>query len=193
MTLKLSRRLTLGLAISALFGSAAVAAPANVPSIWEGKKMYESFLKDGTGFSYPGSQGKPKAVMAFDTQCPDCMKIYKNLQPLLGQVDIIFYPIAYLNIHSEPQGSTILASKEPFKVFEQQHEHFKDPGFRGIRYDLKKLPDELRNKVWTNTKLHRRSGCRAVPYGVFKNSKGEYVPFDENMTTEELKKLFELN
>ena len=41
--------------------------------------------------------------------------------------------------------------------------------------------------------LHRRSGCRAVPYGVFKNSKGEYVPFDENLTTEELKKVFELN
>jgi hypothetical protein len=31
-----------------------------------------------------------------------------------------------------------------------------------------------------------------VPYGVFKNSKGEYVPFDENLTTDELSKLFEL-
>lgn len=30
----------------------AQAAPANVPSIWDGKKMYDSFLKDGTGFSF---------------------------------------------------------------------------------------------------------------------------------------------
>ncbi|MBS6157654.1 MAG: Tat pathway signal protein, partial [Sutterella sp.] len=57
---------------------------------------------------------------------------------------------------------------------------------------LAKLPEDLRNKVWTNTKLHRRAGCRAVPYGVFKNSKGEYKPFDENLSTEELAALFEV-
>ena len=37
----------------------AQAAPANVPSIWDGKKMYDSFLKDGTGFSFPH---KPNAL-----------------------------------------------------------------------------------------------------------------------------------
>ena len=84
------------------------------------------------------------------------------------------------------------ASKEPWKKYDEQHEHFRDPEFRGIRYDLAKLPDDLRNKVWTNTKLHRRAGCRAVPYGVFKNSKGEYKPFDENLSTEELAALFEV-
>ena len=40
--------------------------------------------------------------------------------------------------------------------------------------------------------LPRRCGCRAVPYGVYLNSKGEYVPFDENLTTDELAKIFEL-
>ena len=135
----------------------AQAAPANVPSIWDG------------------------------------MRLFTRIKPLLNDVDVIFYPISFMNIHSEPQGTTILMSKDPAKTFEEQHEHFKDPDFRGIRYDVSKLPEDLRNKVWTNTKLHRRSGCRAVPYGVFKNSKGEYVPFDENLTTEELKKVFELN
>ena len=157
----------------------AQAAPANVPSIWDGKKMYDSFLKDGTGFSFPHKPNAPVAVVAFDTQCPDCMRLFTRIKPLLNNVDVIFYPISFMNIHSEPQGTTILMSK--------------DPDFRGIRYDVSKLPEDLRNKVWTNTKLHRRSGCRAVPYGVFKNSKGEYVPFDENLTTEELKKVFELN
>ena len=116
----------------------------------------------------------------------------ENVKPLLSKVNVIFFPIAFLNINSEPQGSTILASKEPWKKYDEQHEHFRDPEFRGIRYDLAKLPDDLRNKVWTNTKLHRRAGCRAVPYGVFKNSKGEYKPFDENLSTEELAALFEV-
>lgn len=89
------------------------------------------------------------------------MKFTENVKPLLSKVNVIFFPIAFLNINSEPQGSTILASKEPWKKYEEQHEHFRDPEFRGIRYDLSKLPDDLRNKVWLNTKLHRRAGCRA--------------------------------
>ena len=170
----------------------AQAAPANVPSIWDGKKMYETFKAQGTGFSYPGPADRPVAYVAIDPQCPDCMKFTENVKPLLSKVNVIFFPIAFLNINSEPQGSTILASKEPWKKYEEQHEHFRDPEFRGIRYDLSKLPDDLRNKVWLNTKLHRRAGCRAVPYGVFKNSKGEYKPFDENLSTEELAALFEV-
>ena len=170
----------------------AQAAPANVPSIWDGKKMYETFKAQGTGFSYPGPADRPVAYVAIDPQCPDCMKFTENVKPLLSKVNVIFFPIAFLNINSEPQGSTILASKEPWKKYEEQHEHFRDPEFRGIRYDLAKLPEDLRNKVWTNTKLHRRAGCRAVPYGVFKNSKGEYKPFDENLSTEELAALFEV-
>lgn len=181
--------LAFGVAASA---SAVQAAPANVPSIWDGKKMYDSFLKDGTGFSFPHKEGAPVAVVAFDTQCPDCMRLLSRLKPLLNDVDVKFYPISYMNIHSEPQASTILTAKKPYEEFEAQHEHFKDPDFRGIHYDISKLPDDVRNKVWTNTKLHRRSGCRAVPYGVFKNSNGEYIPFDENLTTDELRKVFEL-
>jgi hypothetical protein len=160
--------------------------------IWDGKKMYETFKAQGAGFSYPGPADRPVAYVAIDPQCPDCMKFTENVKPLLSKVNVIFFPIAFLNINSEPQGSTILASKEPWKKYDEQHEHFRDPEFRGIRYDLAKLPDDLRNKVWTNTKLHRRAGCRAVPYGVFKNSKGEYKPFDENLSTEELAALFEV-
>ena len=98
----------------ALGAQSAHAAPASVPVIWDGKKMYESFAKEGTGISSKGPAGRPKAYVAFDTQCRDCWQ------------------------------------------------------------------------------LHRRSGCRAVPYGVFKNSKGQYLPFDERLTVEELKQLFEL-
>ncbi|WP_435889090.1 thioredoxin fold domain-containing protein, partial [Turicimonas muris] len=166
------------------------ASPAKVPVIWDGQKMWDSFLKDGTGFSSPDGEGKPLALVAFDTQCPDCMTLQKRIKPLEKYIHVIYYPISYLNIHSEPQATTILTSLDPYKIFEQQHEHFKDPDFRGIRYDISKLPESVRSKVWTNTKIHRRVGCRAVPYGVFKTPDGKYLPFDENLTTAELAKLF---
>lgn len=177
----------------AVAAPAVEAAPANVPVIWDGRKMWETFEKDATGFSFPHKAGSPKAYVAFDTQCPDCIRLYDRIKPILNRVNLVWCPVAFLNIHSDPQGASILSAKDPAAKFEEQHEHFRDAGFRGFRYDITKLSDEVRNKVWMNTKLHRRSGCRAVPYGVYKNSKGEYVPFDENLTTAELTALFELS
>lgn len=193
----LSRRKTLTLgaaaAASATLGTVAApaaAAPAKVPSIWEGEKMYTSFAEKATGLSYPGPAGRPKAYVAFDCQCPDCIKLMESIAPLYKYVDVVWCPISFLNIHSEPQGTTILMSKTPWKKLDEQHEHFRDADMRGIKYDIAKLDPKVRDSVWTNTKLHRRCGCRAVPYGVFKNKKGEYLPFDENMKTKELAELF---
>ena len=191
-----SRRDTLigGIASLLTLGTfSAHAAPASVPVIWDGKKMYESFEKEGTGISSKGQAGRPKAYVAFDTQCRDCWQLHRKLAPFMDKIEFVFCPISFMNIHSEPQATTILIDKDPLAKLEEHFAHFTDIEFRGIHYDLvEKLPVEIRDKVWTNTKLHRRAGCRAVPYGVFKNSKGQYLPFDERLTIEELKQLFEL-
>lgn len=191
-----SRRDTLIGAIASLLtlGTfSAHAAPASVPVIWDGKKMYESFEKEGTGISSKGQAGRPKAYVAFDTQCRDCWQLHRKLAPFMDKIEFVFCPISFMNIHSEPQATTILIDKYPLAKLEEHFAHFTDIEFRGIHYGLvEKLPVEIRDKVWTNTKLHRRAGCRAVPYGVFKNSKGQYLPFDERLTIEELKQLFEL-
>ena len=194
MTTTLTRRSLLGAAVLCAAAAQPVfAKPASVPSIWDGRKMYETMEKDGTYFTYPGSSGRKVAHVFIDTQCPDCDRLFTRLQPLFSRVEVRFYPISFMNIHSEPQATTILMAKAPWKLFDRHHEHFRDADFRGLRYGkVEALPVELRNKVWTNTKLHRRCGCRAVPYGVFKNSRGEFVPFDENLTTRELQGLFEL-
>ena len=191
----ISRRSALALAAAAVTGAVsapAVSAPAKVPTIWEGKKMYESFAKEGHGFSYPGPAGRSKAYVAIDTQCPDCMRLMERIRPLQDKIDVVYFPIAWMNIHSDAQGALIFASDKPWEVLDAQHEHFRDEGFRGLRYDITKLSEKYRNWCWDNSKLHRRCGCRAVPYGVFKNSKGEYVPFDENLLTAELAELFEV-
>lgn len=191
-----SRRDTLigGIASLLTLGTfSAHAAPASVPVIWDGKKMYESFEKEGTGISSKGQAGRPKAYVAFDTQCRDCWQLHRKLAPFMDKIEFVFCPISFMNIHSEPQATTILIDKDPLAKLEEHFAHFTDVEFRGIHYGLvEKLPVEIRDKVWTNTKLHRRAGCRAVPYGVFKNSKGQYLPFDERLTVEELKQLFEL-
>ena len=52
----LSRRKALLGAASLAVAAAApavTAAPANVPVIWDGKKIWESFEKDATGFAFP--------------------------------------------------------------------------------------------------------------------------------------------
>ncbi len=178
--------------VGLLAAGVAQAKPAVVPPIWDGKKMYESLEKDGTGFTNPAAAGSPKAYVIFDTQCPDCIRLMDRLRPLLDRVQITFFPIAFMNPHSDPQATVILTAKDPFAKLEEHHVHFRDPNFRGLQYDITKLPMDVRQKVWTNTKLHRRSGCRAVPYGVFKNAKGEFIPFDENLNTDELAAVFGL-
>ncbi|MCF0253425.1 MAG: Tat pathway signal protein [Duodenibacillus sp.] len=189
---QLNRRRALALGALALAAAGAQARPASVPPIWDGKKMWESFEKDATGFSYPGPAGRRKAWVAFDPQCPDCIRLMERMAPLAAKVEAVWCPISYLNIHSEPQGTAMLIAEKPWELLDKHHEHFRDADFRGIRYDVSKLPEAVRDKVWTNTKLHRRCGCRAVPYGVYKSSQGEYRPFDENLTTEELAELFEV-
>lgn len=193
----ISRRKALVLATASLASGMAAAPvcaePTVVPPIWDGEKMYTSYEKDGTGISHPGPTGRPKAFVTFDTQCPYCIQLMERLKPYYDRIDVIYIPVTLLSIHSEPQATTMLLDKNPHLKLQEHHDTFRNPDFRGIRYgNVNALPVELRNKVWTNTKIHRRSGCLIVPYGVFKNSKGQYVPFDHKITRAELAKLFEL-
>ena len=67
----LSRRKALLGAASLAVAAAApavTAAPANVPVIWDGKKMWESFEKDATGFAFPCKKGSRTAAVA--VRCP---------------------------------------------------------------------------------------------------------------------------
>ena len=106
---------TAAAAAAAVFPGAVAAKPANVPVIWDGKKMWETFEKDGTGFSFPHKPGSPKAYVTFDTQCPDCIRFYDNIAPLLDNINLVWCPIAFLNIHSDPQGAAILIARTRLK------------------------------------------------------------------------------
>ena len=182
----------MGLCAVAAAATPAAAEPMQVPVIWDGKKMWDTFSENAIGFSKPGRAGRARAYVAFDTQCSDCIRLLKHIRPLLDDIDVVWCPVAFMGIHSEPQGATMLASRDPWAKFVEHHDTFVGRKPRGITYDARALSEEVRTAVWTNTKLHRRCGCRSVPFGVFKNSRGEYCPFDNNLTRDELKKLFEL-
>ena len=135
---KLTRRSALGLAAAALALSttAAQAKPAKVPEGWDGKKMYETMTKDGVGFRSPTPASvKKTAHVFFDTQCPDCIRLMDRIMPLQDRIAVVYYPIALLNPHCEPQGALILGSKDPYAMLIKHHEHFRDKDFRGLRYE----------------------------------------------------------
>jgi hypothetical protein len=163
---------------------------------WWGQGMYEELEKKGMGIAAPGPAGRKKAFIAFDTQCPWCHHLHKQLIPLYDRVEVVWFPVATLTIWSEPQGAMMLAAEDPWKLFLHHMDIFrKDDRPRGIAVDPAKIwniPLKFREGVWTNSKIIRRNVCRTVPYGVFKNSKGEFIPLYSRLTTEELAKIFEL-
>ena len=200
----MKRRQMLAAIAAAAAAPAALAAEASgapkkvwpkVPEGWYGEGMYQDLAKDGTGVTAPGTEGLPTAYIAFDPQCPWCEKLHRAATPRYSKVRIIWCPVAVLNINSEPQGSMILSASDPWKKFLEHEDHFHDAAFRGLPVDQKevwKLPEKIRAKVWTNSKIVRRNGTRTIPFGVFRTAKGEYRAIYSGMTTEDLKKVFDL-
>ncbi len=166
-----------------------------VPAEWYGEGVWNDLTEKGTGVVAPGPEGRPVAYIAFDTQCPWCEKLHRALEPLYRQVKVVWFPVAVLNVNSEPQGSMILSAEDPWKKFLEHEDHFLDAEFRGLKVDQKevwKLDPAIRQKVWENSKIMRRNGTRTIPYGVFKTPDGQFVPIYSGMKTEELRKLFGL-
>ncbi|MCI5850236.1 MAG: Tat pathway signal protein [Sutterellaceae bacterium] len=195
----MKRRQILAAAAATCFAAAAPAQAKKVwpkvPVGWYGEGMFEDLAAKGTGVSAPGSEGRPVAFIAFDTQCPWCEKLFKAAAPLNDRVKIVWCPVATLNINSEPQGSMILSAEDPWAKMKEHQEHFHDESFRGLPVDQKevwKIPEKARKAVWENSKIVRRNGTRTIPFGVFKAANGEYRAIYSGMSTDDLKRVFGL-
>lgn len=170
------------------------------PSDWYGEGMYTDLLEKGMGIKSPSectSPNRRKLLLTFDTQCPWCHRLHEALKPLYPFVTVIWYPVATLGIHSEPQGSAMLASVNPWKAFLAHMNGFrsdiKPRGKTLTQSEIERLPMKVREAVWTNSKIHRRTACRTVPFGVYRNTRGEYVPVWSGMKTDELAQLLEVS
>lgn len=192
--LKLNRRVALT-AVAAVAAACSLPVQAakempRIPTDWDPETMYKDLEKKGLGVSFKGPVGRPKAFVCIDTQCPWCEKLIRAALPLKDKIDFHWFPCAELSIHSEPQGSTILSDADPEKKLLEHVEKFNSPEFKGIRYDLDKIPEKFRTVVWTNSKIFRRTACRSIPFGVYIDKQGKYQAIYSGMKTEQLAALF---
>ena len=170
-----------------------------VPTDWWGQGMYEDLVEKGTGIAAPSKAPAEKGslLICFDTQCPWCHKLFKELKPLNDKVRIVWYPIALLSVWSEPQGALLLSQKDSYAALEKHIDVFRQTDEpRGIKVDPAHVWDisrRMRNAVWVNSKIFRRNGCRLTPFGVYRNSRGEYVPVYSRLQTAELAKILEVS
>ena len=165
-----------------------------IPFGWNGKKMIDAvsgqvpMLQQGSrGFSYPGPEGRPVAYFVFDTQGENSIRMIERLKPLLHDIDIHFYPVAYLNWRSGPQGAQILGAAEPWRALDHHIVRFSDPETRGLRVSRTGDRPAMESAVWANGKVYREVGGRDVPFGVFKSGPNRYVPFNGSLTEEDFR------
>lgn len=161
-----------------------------VPTDWNGEGLYAELLEKGMGIaSSRHDKDRPLLLITFDTQCPWCHR----LKPLYPRVTVVWYPVATLSIHSEPQGSAMLASPNPWDAFCKHMDEFradiKPRGRTLTAKEIEALPLRLREGIWMNSKIHRRAVCRTVPFGVFRTGTGNYVPVYSRMKTADLASL----
>ena len=188
--LKLNRRaaLTAAAAVAAACSLPAQAAKEmpRVPTDWDPDTLYKDLQEKGLGVSFAGPAGRPKALVCIDPQCQWCVKLIKDALPLKDKIDFVWYPCAELNIHSEPQGATILAAENPEKKLLEHEDLYSSKEFKGIKYDLAKIPVKFRDAVWINSKIFRRTACRVIPFGVMRDKEGKYHAIYSGMKTEDL-------
>ena len=162
-------------------------AKPTVPTDFNPEEFFVELAERGTGLVIGNKNAKIEVSVVFDTQCPWCVWLYNQFKPFEDRVKFNWYPTAVLNSWSELQGTAIIASKDPAATFRENEAHFRD-AFRGLDVRGKDFPFELKKKVWENSKIARRSGCRVVPFCVLKIPDGRFIPFPK-VTSEEFAKI----
>ena len=195
--MSLSRRQILsGIVLSPFAAAAGTVAAAQkrtwpekprVPTDFNPEEFFVELAENGTGFVIGNKKAKLEVSIVFDTQCRWCVWVYNQLKPFEDRVKFNWYPTAVLNSWSELQGAAIIASKDPAAAFRENEAHFRDE-FRGLDVRGKDFPFEIKKKVWENSNIARRSGCRVVPFCVLKTPEGRYIPFPK-VTSEEFAKI----
>ncbi len=142
--------------------------------------MYKNLLEKGNGISkHPKDSPLPKVLIITDTMCPWCSKLFLESEPLTDEINFIWYPVCVLGDPSVTQAAYILQSENPWETLKEQESTFKNET-KGIDTTGKEIKPDFRKKIWDNAKIFRRAGGTVVPFGVYKNSDGKFIPFFES-------------
>lgn len=145
------------------------------------------------GFSVGQQMAANTVYVFFDPQCPHCGTLWKNAQPLLSRVRMVWVPVSLLSKASTPQGAYLLSVPDA-QAKMNEHEASLSARTGGISVPLSGVSAEFKNKIEQNTKIFNALGARSVPYVVYRHTKtGEPSTSAGALPTEALSSLLGLS
>lgn len=121
----------------------------------------------GTGIGVGQKLARNVVYVFFDPQCPHCAALWLAAKPLLGELHMVWIPVAFINPLSAPQGAALLGAADPAAALDA-HETKVSEGDYGST--PAKVPPQLLREVQANTKLWTRLGADVVPYALYENA-----------------------
>jgi thiol:disulfide interchange protein DsbG len=162
------------------------AQPAALPG------AVETVIAKGTGFAVGANMMAAKVLyVLFDPQCPHCAHLWETSKPLVGQIRVVWMPVAFIGPKSAPQGAAILAAADPAAAM-NAHEARLIAGQGGMETPANPDP-ALLAKVQANTALWHELKGESVPMLIFKDpATGQSSTLEGALDTEQLKQVLRL-
>jgi thiol:disulfide interchange protein DsbG len=148
--------------------TASARAPQPPGSVVPAPGAVDAVIAGGTGFAVgAGMMATRVLYVFFDPQCPHCGRLWETTKPLLGQIRVVWMPVAFMTAKSAPQGAAILSAENPGNAMDA-HEVLLSQNRGGM--DASATPDPaLLAKIKTNTSLWQTLKGESVPFIVFKD------------------------
>ena len=186
------RHFSLLCASAGLMGLSALPALAEQPRLkMDAEKAYK-LAATGTGFATGPMMAANTVYVFFDTTCPHCAHLWKNLLPLQSKVKVVWLPTGFLRPISAKQGTTILMAPNPAAAMNENED--KLMAHQGGITVAPTLNDEVMAKVKANTViLGDKLGADSVPLVLFRNARtGAYAAHAGAAETAQLSAMFGL-
>jgi thiol:disulfide interchange protein DsbG len=149
-------------------------------------------IAGGTGFAVgAGMMATRVLYVFFDPQCPHCGRLWEATKPLLGQIRVVWIPVAFMTAKSAPQGAAILSAENPGNAMDA-HEVLLSQNRGGMNASA--TPDPaLLAKIKINTLLWQTLKGESVPFIVFKDpASGQSSTITGELETDQLRNVMRL-
>ena len=170
----------------------AVTAPQPPGSVVPAPGALEAVVAGGTGFGVgTGMMSTRVLYVFFDPQCPHCGRLWETTKPLLGQIRVVWMPVAFMSVKSAPQGAAIMSAENPATAMDA-HETLLSQNRGGMEAPANANP-ALLAKIKTNTALWQTLKGESVPFIVFKDpASGQSSTITGELGTDQLRNVMGL-
>jgi thiol:disulfide interchange protein DsbG len=165
----------------------AAATPQRPVSVVPAPGALEAVIAGGTGFAVGAGMMTTRILYVFfDPQCPHCGYLWETTKPLLGQIRVVWMPVAFMSAKSAPQGAGILSAENPATAMDA-HEALLSQNHGGMVASENPNPTLLA-KIKANTTLWQTLKGESVPFIVFKDpASGQSSTIAGELETDQLR------